>query len=229
MPASTDTAKPANGHAKPSETKPSEAKPAQVKSNPVKQNQARSSQEWPALMESGAGLSEAERAAKDPMAAPTERLPTQPLTLEDGKARIRNGAGRVTAEVKKRPLLYIGLGALALGGVAALLGRRAIFRAAAPMLVRAVARHPMDAARLAARHPRGAYRLIAMGVEPTVHSGMRTIRGLPQKMRDLELPQRVRDLELQQRLRDLETTLASTLQAVRELPQAVRDKVAHRG
>ncbi len=224
MPASTDTAKPANGHAKPGETKPGDGK-----SNPAKTSQAKSSQDWPALMESGAGLSEAERAAKDPMAAPTERMPTQPLTLEDGKARLRNGADRVTSEVKKRPLLYIGLGALALGGVAAFLGRRAIFRAAAPMLVKAAVRHPVDTARLAARHPKGAYRLLAMGVEPTVHSGMKTIRGLPRKVRDLDLPQRVKDLELQQRLHDLEATVASTLQAVRELPQAVRDKVAHRG
>ena len=229
MPASTDTAKPANGHAKPSETQPGETKSNPVKASPARSNPARSTQEWPALMESGAGLSEAERTAKDPMAAPTERMPTQPLTLEDGKARLRNGAGRVSAEVKKRPLLYIGLGALALGGVAAFVGRRAIFRAAAPMLVKAAVRHPVDTARLAARHPRGAYRLLALGVEPTVKSGMKTVRGLPQKMRDLDLPQRVKDLELQQRLHDLETALASTLQAVRELPQTVRDKVAHRG
>jgi hypothetical protein len=166
-------------------------------------------------VESGAGLSEAERGAMDPMAAPMERLPAEKFSL--------------AAEVRKRPMLYIGLGALALGGVAAIVGRKAIFRAAAPMLVKAAAKHPVQTARLAARHPKATYRLIAMGVEPTVNSGLKTIRGLPQKVRDLDLPQRVRDLELQQRLHDIEATLTSTLQAVRELPQTVRDKVAHRG
>jgi hypothetical protein len=192
--------------------------PAKSESDTTKSaanGQSKPSQEWPALVESGAGLSEAERGAMDPMAAPMERLPAEKFSL--------------AAEVRKRPMLYIGLGALALGGVAAIVGRKAIFRAAAPMLVKAAAKHPVQTARLAARHPKATYRLIAMGVEPTVNSGLKTIRGLPQKVRDLDLPQRVRDLELQQRLHDIEATLTSTLQAVRELPQTVRDKVAHRG
>lgn len=194
-----------------SETDLSKPAPPKAAANGV----SKPSQEWPALVESGAGLSEAERTARDPMAAPRERLPAEQLSLG--------------AAFKKRPMLYVGLGALALGGVAALFGRKAILRAAAPMVVKVAARHPVRAARLAARHPRATYRLIAMGVEPTVASGVNAIRGLPQKVRDLDLPQRVKDLELQQRLHDLETTLASTLQAVRELPRTVRDKVAHRG
>jgi len=171
------------------------------------------SQEWPALVESGAGLSEAERAAADPMAAPRERMPAEKFSLG--------------AEFKKRPMLYIGLGALVLGGAAAMLGRKSILRAAGPVVIKVAARHPVQAVRLAARHPKATYKLIAMGVEPRVESGVKALRNLPQRVRDLDLPQRVKDLELQQRLHDLEVTMVSVLQAVRDLPRTVRDKVAH--
>lgn len=111
--------------------------------------------EWPSLVESGAGLSEADGAEHDPMDAPIEKLPPQPFSLK--------------AEVRKHPALYIGLGALAVAGLAAVLGRGALVRAARPMvaravgpvLVRAAARRPLEAARLAARHPRAAARLVA--------------------------------------------------------------------
>ena len=182
---------------------------------PAANGVSKPSQDWPTLVESGAGLSEADRGGRDPLDAPIERLPPEKFSL--------------TAEVKKRPMLFIGLGALALGGVAAIVGRKALFRAAAPMLVKAATRNPAGAVKLAARHPKATYRLIAMGVEPTISSGVKTVRGLPQKVRDLDLPQRVKDLELQQRLHDIEATLVSSLQAVRELPRTVRDKVAHRG
>ena len=189
------------------------AKPAVAK--PAANGVSKPSQDWPALVESGAGLSEAERAARDPMDAPLERMPAEKFSLR--------------AEVKKRPMLFIGLGALALGGVAAIVGRKVLFRAAAPMLVRAAAQRPVQAARLAAKHPKAAYRLIALGMEPAVSSGLKPVRGLPQKVRDLDLPQRVRDLEMQQRLHDLESTLNASLQAVREFPKTIRDKVTHRG
>ncbi len=197
----------------PAKSEPDAPKAAAPK--PAANGVSKPGQDWPALVESGAGLSEAERGASDPLDAPIERLPAEKFSL--------------TAEVKKRPMLFIGLGALALGGVVAIVGRKVLFRAAAPMLVKAAARHPVQAARFAARNPKATYRLIAMGVEPTISSGVKTVRGLPQKVRDLDLPQRVKDLELQQRLHDIEATLASSLQAIRELPKAVRDKVAHRG
>jgi len=181
---------------------------------PAANGAAKTGQEWPALVESGAGLAEPDRGAKDPMDAPLERMPAQKFSLK--------------AEVKKRPMLFIGIGALALGGVAAIVGRKVLFRAAAPMLVKAAAKRPMKTARLVAKHPKTAYKLVALGVEPAVNSSLKSLRGLPAKVRDLDLLQRVRDLELQQRLRDLEPTVSSSLEAVRELPQTIRDKVARR-
>ncbi|HEX5378393.1 MAG TPA: hypothetical protein VFW47_07445 [Phenylobacterium sp.] len=111
--------------------------------------------EWATLVESGAGLSDGELGVDDRMSAPIEKLQPQPFSL--------------SAEVKKHPVLYLGLGALAVAGVAAFLGRGAISRTARPiivrsvrpMLVRAAARRPVEAARLAARHPRTAARLFA--------------------------------------------------------------------
>ena len=111
--------------------------------------------EWPALVEAGVGLAEADRTPDDGMSAPTEKLPEQPFSLK--------------AEVKKHPVLYIGLGALAVAGIAAFLGRGTlartarpiVVRAVRPVLVRAVASRPLQAARLAARNPRAAARLVA--------------------------------------------------------------------
>ena len=194
----------------PANSEPDAANPKATAANGA----AKTGQEWPALVESGAGLAEPDRGAKDPMDAPLERMPAQKFSLK--------------AEVKKRPMLFIGIGALALGGVAAIVGRKVLFRAAAPMLVKAAAKRPIKTARFAAKHPKTAYKLVALGVEPAVNSSLKSLRGLPGKVRDLDLLQRVRDLELQQRLRDLEPTVSSSLEAVRELPQTIRDKVARR-
>ena len=106
-----------------------------------------SSADWPALAEAGAGLSEVEAVGDDAMSAPIEKLKPQPFSLK--------------AEVKKRPALYIGLGALAVTGVAVFLGRGLLARAARPVLVRAVTRHPIQAARLAAKHPRATAKVVA--------------------------------------------------------------------
>lgn len=122
---------------------------------------AKAAPEWASLVESGAGLSEVERSTPDPMDAPIEKLPAQPFSI--------------TAEVRKRPVLYIGLGALAVAGLAAFLGRGAIGRAARPivvrtvkpMLIRAAARRPFEAVKLAARNPRVAMRLAAEGLRST--------------------------------------------------------------
>jgi hypothetical protein len=89
------------------------------------------------------------------MDAPIEKLPPQPFSLKD--------------QVKKHPALYIGLGALAVAGLAAVLGRGALGRAARPMvvkavkpvLIRAAARRPIETARLAKRYPKAAARLVA--------------------------------------------------------------------
>jgi hypothetical protein len=112
--------------------------------------------DWPSIVESGQAISEAEPLAVDEaMSAPQERLPDQPFSLR--------------AEVKKHPVLYIGLGALAVAGIAAFIGRDVLARTARPlvvrtvrpMLVRAVARRPLMVAKLAARNPRAAARLVA--------------------------------------------------------------------
>lgn len=112
--------------------------------------------EWPSFVEPGAGSSEAGPPVVDEaMTAPTERLPEQPFSLK--------------TEVKKHPMLYIGLGALAVAGVAAFLGRGAVVRAARPIvvktvrpiLIRAAAQRPLQAARLAARNPKAIARLVA--------------------------------------------------------------------
>ena len=73
------------------------------------------------------------------------------------------------ARLRKHPRLLIGLGAVALAGVAAVLGRGAlagaarpwIARAVRPHLIKAAARRPLGALRLATRHPRTAARLVA--------------------------------------------------------------------
>jgi hypothetical protein len=102
--------------------------------------------DWPSLVESGAGLSEAERSAPDPMSAPIERMPPEPFSLK--------------AEIRKNPGLYVGIGALAAVGLAAFLGRRPILRAARPIVLRVIASHPAAAVRLAARNPRAAARVV---------------------------------------------------------------------
>lgn len=80
------------------------------------------------------------------------------------------------AQFKKRPGLFIGLGLVAVGAVAAVLGRGAILkgagvvgkaarpvaaRAMRPMLMDAARRRPVETARLAARFPKTAARLVA--------------------------------------------------------------------
>lgn len=117
---------------------------------------ANSAGEWPSFVEPGARGIEAEPPVVDEaMTAPVEKLPDQPFSL--------------TAEVKKHPVLYIGLGALAVAGIAAFLGRGVIARAARPIvvrtvrpiLIRAAASRPLEAAKLAARNPKAAARLVA--------------------------------------------------------------------
>jgi hypothetical protein len=112
--------------------------------------------EWPSFVEPGKTVSEAEPPVVDEaMTAPVEKLPDQPFSLK--------------TQVKKHPVLYIGLGALAVAGVAAFFGRGAIARTARPMvaktlrpiLVRAAAKRPLEVARMAARSPRAAARLVA--------------------------------------------------------------------
>ena len=117
---------------------------------------ANSAGEWPSFVEPGARGTEAEPPLVDEaMSAPVEKLPEQPFSLK--------------AEVKKHPVLYIGLGALAVAGVAAFLGRGAIARTARPMvartvrpiLIRAAAKRPLEMAKMAARNPKAAARLVA--------------------------------------------------------------------
>ena len=111
--------------------------------------------EWPSRVQAVEALPDAYASAADPMAAPIEKLPEQPFSLK--------------AEVKKHPVLYIGLGALAVAGVAAILGRGAIMRTARPivvrtvrpMLLRAAAKRPLEVARMAARNPKAAARFVA--------------------------------------------------------------------
>ncbi len=117
---------------------------------------ANSAGEWPSFVAPGERVTEAEPPVVDEaMSAPTEKLPEQPFSLK--------------AEVKKHPALYIGLGALAVAGIAAFLGRGAIARTARPIvvrtvrpiLIRAAASRPLEAAKLAARNPKAAARLVA--------------------------------------------------------------------
>jgi hypothetical protein len=117
---------------------------------------AQAAGEWPSFVEPGKAVSEAEPPVVDEaMTAPVERLPEQPFSLK--------------AEVKKHPVLYIGLGALAVAGVAAFFGRGAIMRTARPLvvktvrpiLIRAAAKRPLQAAKMAARNPKAAARLVA--------------------------------------------------------------------
>jgi hypothetical protein len=117
---------------------------------------ANSAGEWPSFVEPGKTVSEAEPPLVDEaMTAPMEKLPEPPFSLK--------------SEVKKHPVLYIGLGALAVAGVAAFFGRGAIARTARPivvrtvrpLLIRAAAKRPLAAAKMAARNPKAAARLVA--------------------------------------------------------------------
>lgn len=117
---------------------------------------ANSAGEWPSFVEPGKTVTEAEPPMVDEaMTAPVEKLPEQPFSLKH--------------EVKKHPVLFIGLGALAVAGVAAFLGRGAIARSARPImartvrpiLIRAAAKRPLEVAKLAARNPKAAARLVA--------------------------------------------------------------------
>lgn len=156
---------------------------------------SKGSAEWPALAEAGAGLTEAEALTDDPMSAPIEKLKPRPFSLK--------------AEVKKRPALYIGLGALAVTGVAVFLGRGLIARAARPMvakavrpvLVRAVARHPVKAARIAAQHPRTTARVVAGLAEGPMNRLGATARDLGASARDVGVD--VRDRLVRTKWRDL--------------------------
>jgi hypothetical protein len=131
---------------------------------------------WPDMTQSGAGL-ETEIADDDPLSAPIERLEPQPFSLK--------------REVKKRPGLYIGLGALAVTGIAVFLGRGMIARAARPMLVRVAARRPLTTAKLAAKHPRATARLAADFARGLGERPARMAAGLAKDLGD-RLPRRGR-------------------------------------
>ncbi|CAN7245020.1 SDR family oxidoreductase [Phenylobacterium sp. LjRoot164] len=90
----------------------------------------------------------------------------------DGLTESEHLKGRrfsVYAEVQKRPGLTLGLGALAVVGIAAFLGRDSLAKnarpmlakAARPLLLRAAMQRPGTAAKLVARHPGQAARLAA--------------------------------------------------------------------
>lgn len=90
----------------------------------------------------------------------------------DGLTESEHLKGRrfsVYTEVQKRPGLTLGLGALAVVGIAAFLGREGLSKnarpmlakAARPLLMRAAMQRPAAAARLVARHPGRAARLAA--------------------------------------------------------------------
>jgi short-subunit dehydrogenase len=90
----------------------------------------------------------------------------------DGLTESEHLKGRrfsVYTEVQKRPGLTLGLGALAVVGIAAFLGREGLSKnarpmlakAARPLLMRAAMQRPAAAARLVARHPGKAARLAA--------------------------------------------------------------------
>jgi len=90
----------------------------------------------------------------------------------DGLMQSENVSGRrfsLYVEAQKRPGLTLGLGALAVVGIAAFLGRGSlarnarplIARAARPILAQAAMRRPVAAANLALKHPRQAAKLAA--------------------------------------------------------------------
>jgi len=90
----------------------------------------------------------------------------------DGLTESEHLKGRrfsVYTEAQKRPGLTVGLGALAVVGIAAFLGRDALSRnarpmlakAARPLLLRAAMSRPAAAAKLVAKHPKRAARLAA--------------------------------------------------------------------
>ncbi|MES2342474.1 MAG: hypothetical protein V4597_12395, partial [Pseudomonadota bacterium] len=72
-------------------------------------------------------------------------------------------------QIRKHPVLTLALGGLVIGAIAAVAGRGAIARTARPLLVgavrpaliRAAARRPFSAAKLAARYPKAAARIVA--------------------------------------------------------------------
>lgn len=146
---------------------------------PSKTTRTRSSStDWPALAEAGAGLTEAEALSDDPMSAPIEKMKPRPFSLK--------------AEVKKRPALYIGLGALAVTGVAIFLGRGLLARAARPVLVRAVTRHPVKAVRLAAAHPRATAKVVASLAEGPMNRLSDAARDIGANARDFGVTARDR-------------------------------------
>ena len=83
--------------------------------------------------------------------------------------RMRGRGFSLYAEAQKRPGLTLGLGALAVVGIAAVVGRGSLARnvrpllarAARPLVTRAAMRQPVAAAKLALKHPRQAARLAA--------------------------------------------------------------------
>lgn len=112
------------------------------------------------------------------MPRPTRRRGDKPLRDSlhepgvDGLTEGENLRGRrfsVYTEAQKRPGLTLGLGALAVVGLAAFLGREnlaknarpMLAKAARPILLRAAMRRPAAAAKLVARHPARAARLAA--------------------------------------------------------------------
>lgn len=80
---------------------------------PFRSGPIRSSSAWPGLVEAGAGLSEAEFEMDEALSAPIERMRPQPFD--------------VVADMRRHPLLYVGLGAMALG-LTLYLGRGAMSR-----------------------------------------------------------------------------------------------------
>ncbi|MET3528391.1 SDR family oxidoreductase [Phenylobacterium koreense] len=108
---------------------------------------------------------------------PLSRRRGQPLASDslyepgvDGMTESESLKGRrfsLYTEAQKHPGVTVGLGALAVIGIAALLGRDqiargarpALARAARPILVKAAMRRPVSTAKLVAKHPRQAARL----------------------------------------------------------------------
>lgn len=90
----------------------------------------------------------------DPLARVAPAAPAKPTLRE---------------QIRKHPVLTLALGGLVIGAIAAVAGRGAIARTARPLLVgavrpaliRAAARRPFSAAKLAARYPKAAARIAA--------------------------------------------------------------------